>query len=304
MIWRCSCGRPNLESHVRCVDCGEERPPLGDGPSGEPGGAAGPPEEVRPYGPEEPRGPGWASRRGPEPGFVMRALRRTIFHYRRVMGPFLPGLVFIVVPIQVGYHLVSGAVMAGQAVSVKVMGVSVVLSVLVTLASYYIILLTAFSIRGEAVALGRFYSHLPWSTLGFLWLVTVLYGLSIFLGFLLVVVPGLLALTLLSLVQPLVVIGGESAGEAIRESPRVLIGGGGRLALQVFLVILLMELGVTAASFAVLSPLVSLASRLSSQTLTMIGEVVVGVALFPFHSVVLTILYDEIVGIPRPEARG
>lgn len=304
MMWRCSCGRPNMESHVRCVDCGEERPPLGAEPSAEPLEGTEPPEEVSPYGPDEPSGPGRASRRGPEPGFVGRALRRTLFHYRRVIGPFLPGLFFIVVPIQIGYHQVSGAVMAGQAVSVKVMWVSVVLSVLVTMASYYIILLTAFSIRGESIALGHFYIRVPWGTIGVLWLVTVLYGLSIFLGFLLVVLPGLLALTLLSLVQPMVVLGGESAGEALRDSPRILIGGGGRLALQVFLVILLMELGVTAASFAVLSPLVALASRLASQSLTLIGEVVVGVALFPFHSVVLTILYDEIVGIPRPEGRG
>jgi hypothetical protein len=306
MIWRCACGRPNLESHIRCIDCGESRPSgehdfeEGDAMDEEPQGYLETQEAW-----EEPSPPSWEpvkSPRQPEHGFVGRALRRTLFHYRRVLGPFLPGFIFIVIPIQIGYLHLANAVVAGKAASLSTIGVSAVLTLLVTLASYYIIILTAFSVRDESIAMGPFYTQVPWSTLGVLWLATVAYGLAIFFGFFLFVIPGLAAMTLLSLVQPLVVLDRASVAEALRASPRLVIGRGGIQALQVFSVILLIELVLTALSFLALAPVSTWVSRMVSPFLGQVFEVGVGGLLFPFHAVVLTILYDELVGIPLPKS--
>ncbi len=301
MIWRCACGRPNLETHIRCVDCGDTRPSAEAGGGSEQQGGEETHELIdTPRGPDLPEEARWQQRRPPGPGFVGRALRRTVVHYRRVLGLFLPALILVVFPIQIGYLRIAGSVVEGKAASWSTLAISAVLTVLLTLASYYLIVLTAFSVRDEEIALEPFYTRLPWGNLGALWLATVIYGLSIFFGFLMVIVPGLVALTLFCLVQPLVVLDEASVIEALRASPRLVIGRGGVQTLQVFFVILLMELALTGVSFLVLAPLTALASRLASPGLAYLFEVVVGGLFFPFHAVMLTILYDELVGIPRP----
>lgn len=305
MIWRCTCGRPNLEEHARCVECGETRPSEGELEQGHPYEEGDPLEALESF--DEPGDRAWdptRQRRAPEPGFVGRALRRTILHYRRVLGPFLPGLLLVVLPIQLGYIHIAGGVVEGRAVGWSTLLVSAALTVLVTLASYYVIVLTAFSIRDQEVALGPFYTRFPWETLRVLWLVTVAYGLSIFFGFFLVVVPGLVALTLFCLVQPLVVLDEASALEALKASPRLIIGGGGTQALQVFSVIVMVELALTAVSFLILTPLTAMAGRLGSPAIALVFDVIVGGLFFPLHAVVLTVIYDELVGIPRPRGSG
>lgn len=305
MIWLCTCGRANLEKHIRCIDCGETRPSgegdveEGDVLEEEPQGSL---EMQEAWG--EPPKPSWDRQQKPRPpqaGFVGRTLRRTLVHYRRILGPFLPGLFFIVLPIQVGYLHIAKVVVAGKAATLVTIGVSVVLTVLLTLASYYVIILTAFSVRDEALAAGPFYTRVPWGTLKVLWLATVAYGFAIFFGFFLFIVPGLVALTLLCLVQPMVVLDGASVSEALRASPRLVVGRGGLQALQVLSVILLMELAVTAVNFLALAPISSAVSKLVSPLVGLVFEVGVGSLFFPFHAVVLTILYDELVGIPRPK---
>ena len=304
MIWLCVCGRPNMEHHAQCVDCGKpkaeaEKPEEEAGTNGEKSlGVVESHED-----PVSPPSAHWEKRRPPEPGFIGRALRRVLIHYRRVLAPFLPGMVLLVVPIQIGYVEISSALMEGRAASGSTLALTALLTGLVTLASYYLIVLTAFSVRDEDLALGSLYTRPPWPTLGILWLGTVAYGLAIFSGFLLLVVPGLAALTLLSLVQPLVVIDKATVGEALKASPRLVIGRGGfQQALQVLAVIVLTELCLTVVSFLALMPLSVVAERITGPYILIAGDLVIGGLLFPVHAVLLTILYDELVGIPRPEA--
>lgn len=303
MIWRCACGRPNIEQHANCVKCGKPRSPAEHSVEGADAGSEGPSGVV-----ESPETPvstpleRLQQRRPPAPGFVGRTLRRILTHYRRVLTPFVPGLVLLVVPIQIGYLEVSRALAEGRVANGTTMVITVFLTVLVTMASYYLIILTAFSVRDEELALAPFYTRPSWATIGILWLATVLYGLAIFFGFLLIVVPGLAALTLFSLVQPLVVLDKTTVGEALRASPRLVIGHGGPQALQVLAIILLAELGLTVLSFILLMPLSALSELIAWPHLVMAGELVIGGLLFPVHAVALTVLYDELVGIPRPEA--
>jgi hypothetical protein len=244
----------------------------------------------------------WQQRRPPEPGFVGRTVRRVLFHYRRVLMPFIPGLLLLVVPIQLGYIEIAKAVGDGRAASGTTMALTSVLMGLVTLSSYYLIVLTAFSVRDEDLDLAPFYTRLPWATLGILWLATMVYGLAIFLGFLLIIVPGLAALALLCLVQPMIVLDNATVGDALRASPRLVIGRGGPQVLQILAIILMVELGLTVASYVVLMPLSMLAASIAWSRFVFVCEIVIGGLLFPVHAVVLTILYDELVGIPRPEA--
>jgi hypothetical protein len=303
MIWRCVCGRPNMEQQSRCVDCDRPRP-SGDDPVGEEGEIREGPIEIVDS-PEDPVSSSWArwqQRSPPAPGFVARAIRRVIFHYRRVLKPFIPGLVLLVVPIQLGYLEIAKAVGEGRAASGATMALTAALMALVTLTSYYLIILTAFSVRDEELDLAPFYTRLPWATLAILWLATMLYGLAIFLGFLLIIVPGLAALALLCLVQPMIVLDNATVGEALRVSPRMVIGRGGPQVLQVLAIILVVELGLTVAGYIVLMPLSVVVLRTAWPQFVFVCEIVIGGLLFPFHAVVLTILYDELVGIPRPEA--
>ena len=205
----------------------------------------------------------WQQRRPPEPGFVVRTVRRVLFHYRRVLMPFIPGLVLLVVPIQLGYIEIAKAVGDGRAASGTTMALTSVLMGLVTLSSYYLIVLTAFSVRDEDLDLAPFYTRLPWATLGILWLATMVYGLAIFLGFLLIIVPGLAALALLCLVQPLIVLDNATVGDALRASPRMVIGRGGPQVLQILAIILMVELGLTVVSYVVLIPLSMLAASIA-----------------------------------------
>lgn len=303
MIWRCVCGRPNMEQQARCVDCDRPRPSA-DASVTEAGGIGEEPRDVV-ESPEAPASPPWArwqQWRPPAAGFVGRTLRRVLFHYRRVLAPFLPGLILLVVPIQFGYLEIAKAVGEGRAASATTMALTALLMGLVTLTSYYLIVLTAFSVRDEDLDLAPFYTRLPWDTLGILWLATLVYGLAIFLGLLLIIVPGLAALVLLCLVQPLIVLDKATVGEALRASPRLVIGRGGPQLLQVLAIILVVELGLTVASSLILMPLSALAARIGWPHLVLACELVIGGLLFPVHAVLLTILYDELVGIPRPGA--
>lgn len=303
MIWRCVCGRPNMEQQARCLDCNLPRPSA-DASVKEAGGGGEAPMDVvdSPEAPVSSPRARWQQRRPPEPGFVGRTVRRVLFHYRRVLMPFIPGLLLLVVPIQLGYIEIAKAVGDGRAASGTTMALTSVLMGLVTLSSYYLIVLTAFSIRDEDLDLASFYTRLPWATLGILWLATMVYGLAIFLGFLLIIVPGLAALALLCLVQPLIVLDNATVGDALRASPRLVIGRGGPQVLQILAIILMVELGLTVASYVILIPLSMLAASIAWSQFVSVCEIVIGGLLFPVHAVVLTILYDELVGIPRPEA--
>lgn len=303
MIWRCVCGRPNVEQRARCLDCNLPRPSA-DASVKETGGGGEVPVDVvdSPEAPASSPLARWQQRRPPAPGFVGRTVRRVLFHYRRVLMPFIPGLLLLVVPIQLGYIEIAKAVGDGRAASGTTMALTSVLMGLVTLSSYYLIVLTALSVRDEDLDLAPFYTRLPWATLGILWLATMVYGLAIFLGFLLIIVPGLAALALLCLVQPLIVLDNATVGDALRASPRLVIGRGGPQVLQVLAIILMVELGLTVASYVVLMPLSMLAASIAWSRFVFVCEIVIGGLLFPVHAVVLTILYDELVGIPRPEA--
>ncbi|MCH7768609.1 MAG: hypothetical protein IH828_06695 [Nitrospinae bacterium] len=304
MIWLCDCGRANIDHNVRCVDCGKPRPET-ERPEEEAGTDGGEAWGVleSPEAPVSPPPTDWKDRRPPAAGFVGRTLRRVLIHYRRILGPFVPGLLLLVIPIQLGYIEISNAVMEGRASSGSILAVTTLLTGFVTLASYYLVVLTAFSVRDEDLALGPFYSQPPWGTIGVLWLATVAYGLAIFTGFLLLIVPGLAALSLLSMVQPLVVLDKATAWEALQASPRLVIGRSGfQQALQVLAIIVLTELCITVVSFLVLMSLSAVAEIVNWPSLLFAGDLVIGGLLFPAHAVLITILYDELVGIPRPEA--
>jgi len=105
------------------------------------------------------------------------------------------------------------------------------------------------------------------------------------------------------MVQPLVVIDNATVGEALQASPRLVIGRGGfQQALQVLAIIVLTELCITVVSFLALVPLSAVAEIVDWPPLLLAGNLVIGGLLFPAHAVLITILYDELVGIPRPEA--
>lgn len=128
--------------------------------------------------------------------------------------------------------------------------------------------------------------------LGTLLGVTIIAGIGVGLGFVILVVPGLILLSRWSLIVPLVMIEGRSVGEAFARSNALVKGRTGSVLVVVVvagLITGIMNLLVSVA-FAFLSPFFTL----------WIGGAVAGAISVPYEAHVFTVLYYKLTEPERP----
>jgi hypothetical protein len=119
--------------------------------------------------------------------------------------------------------------------------------------------------------------------LGTLILAGLLAGLAIGVGFLLIVVPGLILLTIWSLIAPAIVVEGKSVSEAFGRS-RELVRGHGWTVFGVVVVTTLLTLvagGVLRAIFSFLPQFLEI----------LIGSTVASAVVAPFNAIALTVMF-------------
>jgi hypothetical protein len=122
---------------------------------------------------------------------------------------------------------------------------------------------------------------------------SVLAGIAISVGFVLLIVPGLVLVTYLSLIVPCIVIGGAGALESFGRSWRTVSGHGW----AVFGTIVVMFLVLILGNIVLGLILVSLPRELAS----FIAEVVSGTVVAPFIACVVTLVYYRLMAV-RGEA--
>ena len=126
---------------------------------------------------------------------------------------------------------------------------------------------------------------------------SILAGLGIVIGLILLVVPGLVLLTWWVLIIPVIVLEGKSAGEAFSRSRELVRGHGW----SVFGVIVLTFLLLVAFSIVLSLVLTPVADWLQS----FISNIVSGTLTAPFIAVVWTLLYHRLRGTaPAPAEPG
>lgn len=124
----------------------------------------------------------------------------------------------------------------------------------------------------------------------------ILAGIGIFIGLLLLLVPGLFLMTIWSVLVPVIVLEDRSVGEAFGRSRELVKGHGW----NVFGLIVLTVLILVAASIViglVLSPLPERAQAF-------LADLVSGVIVGPFVAIAWTLLYFGLVGRGAPPAAG
>lgn len=121
---------------------------------------------------------------------------------------------------------------------------------------------------------------------------TLLYGIGVVLGFLLLLVPGLIAIARWALLVPLVVIEGRGVGEAFARSSQLVRGRTGPV-LAVVVVSTVLASVVTLAILQVFAFLPTFAA-------TWVGGTVAGALASPFQAHVLTVLYYRLTDPERP----
>jgi len=130
---------------------------------------------------------------------------------------------------------------------------------------------------------------------GQLILVGLLYGVGIVIGFVLVIIPGLILLTIWAVAAPVVVLEHPGAVAALRRSRELVRGNGW----QVFGVILVLDVLVLAIAF-----LIEGVAASAGTSPGIIAEVVVGVLSAPLSALAAAVLYFRLRGpsaaIPSP----
>jgi hypothetical protein len=195
------------------------------------------------------------------------------------------GLIFFVVSLADGLAAVSGTIGA-QIVSIAL---SLIGSLLVQGALVEVVR-DLHESRPPAPA--HAYYQRTRGRLGTLLGAAILYGVGVAVGFVLLVVPGLIAIARWSLVVPLVVIEGRGWREAFARSSEIVKGRTGR----VLALIVLTNLIEIAAQLAVRSAFGGLPLFWQSW----IGGTVAGALVVPFEAYVLTALYYRLTDPGRP----
>ncbi len=119
-----------------------------------------------------------------------------------------------------------------------------------------------------------------------------LYGIGVVLGFLLLIVPGLIAVARWALVVPLVMIERRGVREAFARSSQLVRGRTGRVLVLVIVANVLTSVTATAITAAF--------SFLPSFWAAWIGGTVAGALAVPFEAHVLTVLYYTLTEPERP----
>jgi hypothetical protein len=142
---------------------------------------------------------------------------------------------------------------------------------------------------GETVQAARPYL---WSVVG----ASILAGIAITIGFILIIVPGLYLITIWAVIVPVIVIEGSGAMASFGRSRQLVRGHGwhvfGTLVL-VYIILLVVGL-VLGAIFSALPHFLS--SGLS--------QVIAGTLISPFLALVVTLVYYRLVGVQVPPADG
>jgi hypothetical protein len=126
---------------------------------------------------------------------------------------------------------------------------------------------------------------------GSLLLVGLVAGVAIVIGFILLVVPGLILITLWSVAAPVVVLERPPGLGALPRSRELVRGNGW----QVFAVILVLFIGV-----AIVSGGIELAADSAGTGVGLVVRVVVGVLTAPLAALAQAVLYFELGGSARP----
>ena len=130
--------------------------------------------------------------------------------------------------------------------------------------------------------------------LGSLILIAIVVGVLTLIGFLLLIVPGLIALTVWSVAAPVVVLERPPGLKAMRRS-RELVSGNGW---PVFGVILVLGVAV-----AVLSGAIEIAAESAGTGAGIVARVVLGVLTAPLSALAAAVLYFELLRVHGQEAR-
>ena len=129
--------------------------------------------------------------------------------------------------------------------------------------------------------------------LGQLILVGILYGLCVVVGFVLLIVPGLILITIWSVAAPVVVLERPGATAALGRSRELVRGNGW----QVFGVIFVLGILVLIVAF-----LLELAAASASTGVGIVVAVVVGVLTAPLSALAAAVLYFELRGLAQGDA--
>ena len=128
--------------------------------------------------------------------------------------------------------------------------------------------------------------------LGTLLGVTLLYAVGVGIGFVLLLVPGLILLARWSLVVPLVVIEGRGVRESFGRSVELVRGRTGQILVLVIVTGLLTTLASTLIALALRS--------LPAFSAAWLGDLVAGALAVPYQAHVLTVLYYRLTEPERP----
>jgi hypothetical protein len=124
----------------------------------------------------------------------------------------------------------------------------------------------------------------------------ILAGIGIFVGLLLLIVPGLLLMTWWVLIIPVIVLEGRQAGEAFSRS-RELVRGHGWGVFGVIVLTILLIIGVAIALGLVLLPF-------EDWLRSFLSNVISGTIVTPFVAVTWTVLYYRLRGAKEPAAEA
>jgi hypothetical protein len=124
----------------------------------------------------------------------------------------------------------------------------------------------------------------------------ILAGLAIFIGLLLLIVPGLFLMTIWCLIVPVIVLEGSSAGESFGRS-RELVRGYGWNVFGVIVLAILLLIGFGIVLSIILTPL---ADWLQSA----VSNIVSGTLTAPFIALTLTLLYYRLRQVKSAEAQA
>ena len=120
----------------------------------------------------------------------------------------------------------------------------------------------------------------------------LLAGIAIAIGFVLLIAPGLYLLTIWSVIVPVIVLEGKSAGESFSRS-RELVRGYGWSVLGVIVLTVLLLIGVEIVLGLILSPLADWLQGFLS-------NIVTGTLTAPVFAIVLTLLYFRLKAAKEP----
>jgi hypothetical protein len=207
--------------------------------------------------------------------------------YRRLWrrSVLVAGLVFAVVELAAAFAARSGTVRTGF--------VSLVLALIGgLLVQGALVYLVADLHQGRpAPALGELYNRAR-DRLGTLLGASLLYGVGVAIGFLLLIVPGLIAVARWSLVVPLVMVEGQSVGDALARSNALVKGKTGRVLLLVIIVNVIT--GVT--GYAIRRAF----GFLPDFAAFWIGGTIASAFVVPYQAHTLTVLYYRLTEPDRP----